>query len=416
MASRPTIFSDVVFRRGLKPEDAATGGLAFVLSANRAVASAFKQYVERIAGIQLPPLVMFEAQVAQQGMERPDIVASTDNGRQLLFIENKFWSGLTENQPVPYLKALIRHRGAADAAALVFVCPERSTAMYWDELHRRLMNDRELGLMGAAPEVDSGASPLVRRLDDRLALVVVPWFRLLELLSRAAGDVGDKGLLEDVAQLRGLVERVDEEQAFLPFRSEELGAEFGIRWRLYTTIPGLVRGKLVREPYGMGYRQNSSMVGLGGSRKWEAWIDTHLDLWGRYGMTPFWLMVWRSLPYYEFTKRVLHTWLTDSPPRAFECKLYNQDHLCVPLVPPLGVGKDTVVEDLARQVAALRDAMERAEGVPQMAEATQQHQPPDALSETAPADSMSGTSVQSGWPPEEGEVAGTQEHNPIHGE
>jgi hypothetical protein len=174
VVSRPTIFSDVVFRRGLKPEDAATGGLAFVLSANREVASAFKQYVERIASIQLPPLVMFEAQVAQQGMERPDIVASTENNRQLLFIENKFWSGLTENQPVQYLKDLMRHRGAADAAVLIFVCPERSTSMYWDELHRRLKNDPDLGFTGALPEVNSGASPLVHRLDDRLALVVVP--------------------------------------------------------------------------------------------------------------------------------------------------------------------------------------------------------------------------------------------------
>jgi hypothetical protein len=229
----------------------------------------------------------------------------------------------------------------------------------------------------------------------------------LELLSRAAGDVGDKGLLEDVAQLRGLVERVEEEQAFLPFRSEELGAEFGRRWRAYTAIPGLVRDKLVREPYRMGYRQNSSMVGLGGSRKWEVWIDTHLDLWGRYGMTPFWLMVWRSLPHYEVTKRVLHTWLTDSPPRAFECKLYNQDHLCVPLVPPLGVGKDNVVEDLARQVAALREAMEHADGVPQMAAATLQYQPPDAPSETMPASSTSGTLAQTGWQPEEGKLGET---------
>jgi hypothetical protein len=35
MVSRPTIFSEVVFRRQLKPEDAATDGLAFLLSANR---------------------------------------------------------------------------------------------------------------------------------------------------------------------------------------------------------------------------------------------------------------------------------------------------------------------------------------------------------------------------------------------
>ena len=253
-----------------------------------------------------------------------------------------------------YLSAcgLTRLDGDNDGVPCEALC---HTGMYWDELHRRLKNDQELELMGATPEATSGASPLVRRLDGRLGLVVVPWFRLLELLSQAAADARDKGLVEDVAQLRGLVERVDEEQAFLPLRADELGAEFGRRWQSYVTVARLVRDKLVHEPYRMGYRHNSSMVGLGG--QWWTAIDIYTDLWGRYGMTPFWLIVGRWQPHYEFTKRVLHTWLTDSPPRAFDCKLYNQDHLCVPLVPPLGVGKDNVVKELARQVAAVVEEM-----------------------------------------------------------
>jgi len=278
MFSRPTIFSEVVFRRQLKPEDAATDGLAFLLSANREAALAFQQYVERITELRLPPLVLFEAQVVQEGMARPDIVASTSDGRQLLFIENKFWAGLTENQPVQYLKDLIRHSGALDAAALVFVCPERSSPMYWDELQRRLKEDRELSLMDAGGGAPSGESTHVRRFGERLALVLIPWPRLLELLSQAA-DAGDRGIVEDVAQLRSLVERMDDEQAFLPLRSEELGAEFGRRWRMYENLQWQLNTKLGGEPYRMGRYQNSLKLDLGGPGKWEAsWVGINLDL------------------------------------------------------------------------------------------------------------------------------------------
>lgn len=413
MVSRPTIFSEVVFRRGLKPEDAATDGLAFLLSANREVARVFQQYVERITGLRLPPLVLFEAQVSQQGMERPDIVASTGEGSQLLFIENKFWAGLTENQPVQYLKDLIRHSGVLDAAVLVFVCPERSSAMYWDELNRRVKEDRELALMNACGGAPSGASTLVRRFGERLALAVIPWRRLLELLSQAAADAGDRGIVEDVVQLRSLVERVDEEQAFLPLRSEELGAEFGKRWRQYEQLQWQLNTKLAGEPYRMGRYQNSLKLDLGGSGKWQAsWIGINLDLWGRYGMTPFWLVVGRWLPHYALVRRTLHTWLADSPPRAFECKLGGQDYLCVPLVPPLGVGKDNVPRDLAAQVAAVRDAI--ATAGEQATEAVQYDRPPAGLSGEALEDTTSGTQALPEGQSDQTEARATPDDDPTN--
>jgi hypothetical protein len=375
------------------------------------VALAFQQYVERITDICLPPLVLFESQVVQEGMERPDIVASTGDGRQLLFIENKFWAGLTENQPVQYLKDLIRHSGALDAAVLVFVCPERSSVMYWDELHRRLKGNGELSLMDAGGGVPSGESTHVRRFGERLALVLIPWPRLLELLSQAAADAGDRGIVDDVAQLRSLVERVDEEQAFLPLRSEELGAELGRRWRMYENLPWQLNTKLASEPYRMGRYPNSLKLDLGGPRKWQAtWVGVKLELWGRYGMTPFWLVVGRWLPHYGLVRRALHTWLADSPPRAFECKLNGWDHLCVPLVPPLGVGKDNILGDLAAQVAAVRDAIAATEE--QATEAMQNDRPPAVPSGEAPEDTISGTDAVPECQPEQTEARGTPDNDP----
>lgn len=357
MNSRATIFSDIVFRSPLKREDVATNGLAYILNANRKVASKFKEFVERSADIKLPPFAMFETQVAQQDTGRPDIVASTAEGRQLLFIENKFWAGLTENQPVSYLKRLKKNRSEIDAAALVFVCPERSTHMYRDELLRRIKSDSELSLMNTSVDEPFQEPRFEYKIDMQLALIIVPWSRLLELLSIAAADAEDRGLVEDVAQLKSLIERVDEEEAFLPIRSEELGAEFGRRYWAYNKLIGSLRDKLKAEPYRMGYIQNSDKLDLGGLGKWRAFICMEPYLWGRFGMSPFWLLVWKDMEHYELIKMALHVRLTSFPSGAFECKWNNSESLCVPLVPPLGVDKDKVLMDLAAQVVSIRDAI-----------------------------------------------------------
>ena len=55
--------------------------------------------------------------------------------------------------------------------------------------------------------------------------MIVSWVRLLDRLDALAGDDGVKS---DIRQLRGLVRRQDEE-AFLPVHSEELGPDFGRR-------------------------------------------------------------------------------------------------------------------------------------------------------------------------------------------
>jgi len=291
--------------------------------------------------------VRFEAQVQQVG-GRPDIVASTADGRQLLFIENKFWAGLTENQPVEYLKTLMTNCGDNDAAALVFVCPDRATAMYSDELNRRIGDESWVQLQIVTNQ------PLVCRFGNRLGLVVTSWRNVLDIVAQVASDANDRQLIEDTTQLRGLIEQVDAEQAFLPLRSVELAAEYGRRWLQFEQIQWQLVGVLTSEPYGMGYHQNSLRVDLGGPGKLEVWIGRELELWARYGRTPFWLVIAGWQPHYLFSKSALHSWLTTEPARALEAKLWNSECICIPLVPPLGVAKDHVLKDLAAQVVGIK--------------------------------------------------------------
>ena len=51
-------------------------------------------------------------------------------GAERLFIENKFWAGLTENQPAGYLDRLRAEGGAV----LLFVVPTKRLPILWPEL------------------------------------------------------------------------------------------------------------------------------------------------------------------------------------------------------------------------------------------------------------------------------------------
>ncbi len=176
-----------------------------------------------------------------------------------------------------------------------------------------------------------------------------------------------------------------------------------LQWQLIT--------KLVGEPYRMGRYQNSTKLDLGGSGKWQAQVEVNLEFWSRFGMTPFWLYVGRGLPHYELVKRALHTWLADSPPRALECKVGKWDYLCVPLVPPLGVGKDNVLRSLAAQVAAVRDSI--AATGEQATEATEHDRPTAGLSGETLEETTSGTDALLELQPEQTEPTGTAD-DPTH--
>jgi len=52
-----------------------------------------------------------------------------------LFVENKFWAGLTDNQPISYLKQLAKY---TQPTVLLVVVPEAREQTVWRELIRRL--------------------------------------------------------------------------------------------------------------------------------------------------------------------------------------------------------------------------------------------------------------------------------------
>lgn len=65
---------------------------------------------------------------------RPDMWGYDESGPRVL-LENKFWAGLTEQQPVGYLRLLANY---GQPSTLLVVVPETRLEIIWRELARRL--------------------------------------------------------------------------------------------------------------------------------------------------------------------------------------------------------------------------------------------------------------------------------------
>src|SRR5207247_1008513 len=112
-------------------EDVATDALAYVLESSD---TARRGMTKLLRGIipDLPPL-RFKTQQAE-GVMRPDMCGFADTEPRV-FVENKFWAGLTDNQPVTYLKRLA---GCSQPTVLLVIAPSEREQSLWRELRRRL--------------------------------------------------------------------------------------------------------------------------------------------------------------------------------------------------------------------------------------------------------------------------------------
>jgi hypothetical protein len=97
------LFGHLVSRFSTSPENLATEALAFIVNRSAPMREALRRLVGR-TGVELPSLARFCSQTGDQQGNIPDLVGLDAMGAERLFIENKFWAGLTENQPAGYLE------------------------------------------------------------------------------------------------------------------------------------------------------------------------------------------------------------------------------------------------------------------------------------------------------------------------
>jgi len=286
-----TVFSYVIQKRfSEQNEDVATEALAFLLNESAAIRSAFVKILRGLSP-DLPELE-FRSQ-KQEGQARPDIVGRA-NGESRVLIENKFWAGLTDQQPNGYLDLLSR---STQPAILVVVVPEVRAESIWRELLRRLR--------GAQIELDpvNGPSAFARtgRTSTGPLICVLPWTHLLTSIEVSFSD--DPVRRNDVEQLKALCDAADAE-AFTPISAEELTNQRtpALILQLKTIIEsafqrGTSDGVVARD----GLLPQASWDRIGRYIKLPGltyfWFGTNFELWLRYGSSPLWMVFYQGKQY-----------------------------------------------------------------------------------------------------------------------
>jgi hypothetical protein len=283
----PTVFSHIVQRRlAQENENVATMALAFILDSNGAARSGFTKLL-RGASPGLPPL-WFRIQETD-GDSRPDMWGHDGNGAAHVFVENKFWAGLTDNQPVTYLQKLAR--SGADTV-LLFVVPHQREQTLWRELRHRIS---AAGIPAEAREPGPGVD-FIATTSIGPTIALTSWDKLLAFLELETAQ--EPSARSDLLQLKALCAEANTD-AFAPFAPAELSDQ-------RTPLLVLQLNDLVQEATAAAFAEgvlhrgkllpqaNTTRTGryasLFADESWGLWFGLHFGLWRKYGNTPLWLI------------------------------------------------------------------------------------------------------------------------------
>jgi hypothetical protein len=268
-------------------EDVATDALAYILESSPAASNGMRKL---LCGL-VPDLaaLKFKTQEAE-GVIRPDMWGY-EGTEPRVFIENKFWAGLTDNQPVNYLKQLATY---SRPSILLVVAPAPRQHTLWAELQRRVI---EAGLSLECPLDVVGIHSSARTSIGPI-LAVTSWENILSALEHETID--DPEARGDLVQLRSLCDAADLD-AFSPLSREELSdqrmpalvLELNSIWEEASAL-GVARG--IIDHKGTRPQASSERIGrytyfagnVDEQNQAGAWFGLHFRLWKKHGMTPLW--------------------------------------------------------------------------------------------------------------------------------
>ena len=339
-----SLLAHIVVSQKLPPEPTATRSLAYILRSSPELAASLTDLVLPEAGFELGRVVS-ERKI---GDVIPDLALFDSDGRPRIFIENKFWAGLTDAQPVQYLAALPDDL----PTGLVFIVPMQRILNVWNELKWR-SRDPAFDL-GFEPPVD-----VTTRLQlGTRTLCVTSWRDVLGLLEQ--GNLNE-GLRSGVLQLGGLAKfsQLDE---FSPLRSQEL-TDVSIPKRMIDFC-GLVKPVVAR----LEYRGVAHTRGLRPQADWNdtgryfesletfgLWLGVALVPWRNKGVGPLWLRVSPG----DYSNLGEHYRRLDE---IFEDVEAGNDATYLPIRLQTGVERDEVIRDAADQIQRIAEKFREITG------------------------------------------------------
>ena len=264
-------------------ENIATETLRHIFDHSDACGVALNDVIQ--SGIRgVSPITAIKSQVIQPDGTQPDLVGYDENGTERVFIEVKFWAGLTRNQPNSYIQNL----PGDGPTVVVFLVPEERIQSLWPQLQRRLNQE-----FGSLVEIASERKCVLVGGTEK-HLMIASWGSLLDSMAARTRDYGESGVETEIRQLRSLAKYADA-GAFKPIRrGEEFGADSEVRKRQYKRLIDAAteigveqewvnRKGLRATPRGYGYGRYIRLNGL------IVWFGVNVDQFERTGETPLWV-------------------------------------------------------------------------------------------------------------------------------
>ncbi len=327
-------------------EPVATQALAYILSESAEVAEAFVKFVSA-TGIEFfrPGSIIAEE---QQGDGTPDLtIKDAEGGIVRILVENKFWAGLTDAQPVSYLEAL----PLDPSSAVVFIVPKPRIRGLWGELESKC-EDSSVKLGDKKLDKDAGGINLIWAHTGNRTLAITSWEEVLKRLEYATTDDSVK---QDIRQLQGLTEQMKNTDEFLPLREDEVTnvrvARRLINYsQLIEEIVDRVTADKIASKKGLkpthGYTTAGRYLRLHG--KFGLWLGVDLEAWRDWEITPVWL---KQNTRFAFAGVPGTT--ADQNVSLFDEAQANKGVLYIPIRLKAGVGRDHVIEDAVQQMRSI---------------------------------------------------------------
>jgi len=350
-----TVLSHIVETRlSQEYENVATDALAFILRRNESA----RQGLMKLLHVILPdlPELQFRTQHSVENV-RPDMWGF-DGSNPRVFIENKFWAGLTENQPVNYLRYLEEYE---QPSLLLMVAPKARQDTIWHELTHRLDKEK----IPTEVRVTSNREIRLVHTGNERFMALTSWE---EILSYVEAELEDgSGARNDLSQLRALCGAADI-NAFSPFAAQTLSDQRipAFVLQLETLVGDSVNlavdeGVLKIE----GLRPSLSWEALGRyaeiptNNKYGVWFGLHFGLWRASGRSPLWLVFSSASPWGRRldAEANLDHWCQSQ----HILDVSESAHYAVAIDLPVGQEKDTVIRRIVDQLKQIYDVLKSAE-------------------------------------------------------
>lgn len=323
-------------------ENVATEALAYIVQKNDRARDGL---LKMLRGVKPDlPNLNFQTQKGEDN-KRPDMWG-LEGGRPCVFIENKFWAGFTENQPVEYIKLLAGHD---TEGLLLMVVPAVRQESAWREMLKRL-SEAVIGYDEQKPTADI---PRLIKTSLGPLLALTSWSKLLQSIDDELAD--EPQTRNDLIQLSALCETAAND-AFIPLSAEELTNQ-----RHPAMVSQLV--KVITRVYEVGLTEGffsgegvstaSSFERIGRYVKFptaadiNAWLGIAFPLWQKYGISPLWLMFSDTKWCRGSEVRVIiEPW--SETKGVFTCNESSGFHVSISI--PAGEDFDYVVRDILKQL------------------------------------------------------------------